>query len=123
HFHGPRKRAARGPSPDRDRTGDLLNAIQALSQTELQPHAGRGREDSTCLYENVASWARVRERLPRSFPRRAKRAARGPRPTAKTRLRRTAHPHGTKRSVTPDRHPQNAARAPGRASALQREWS
>src|SRR6187200_2210620 len=69
HFHGPRKRAARGPSPDRDRTGDRLNAIQALSQTELQPHAGRGREDSTCLYENVASWERVRERLPRSFPR------------------------------------------------------
>ena len=25
---------------DRDRTGDLLNAIQALSRTELQPHAG-----------------------------------------------------------------------------------
>jgi hypothetical protein len=29
---------------ERDRTVDLLNAIQALSQTELQPHAGRGRE-------------------------------------------------------------------------------
>ena len=110
HFHGPRKRAARGPSPDRDRTGpprfarragtgglllcggrtappvpptvadsiqvrldnsswrcstggadrdrtgDLLNAIQALSQTELHPHAGRGREDGTCFYENAASW-------------------------------------------------------------------
>src|SRR5206468_101924 len=27
---------------DQDRTGDLLSAIQALSQTELQPHA-RGR--------------------------------------------------------------------------------
>ena len=25
---------------DRDRTDDLLNAIQALSQTELQPHLG-----------------------------------------------------------------------------------
>ncbi len=28
---------------DRDRTGDLLSAIQALSQTELQPHARRRR--------------------------------------------------------------------------------
>jgi hypothetical protein len=27
---------------DQDRTGDLLNAIQALSQTELQPHGGSG---------------------------------------------------------------------------------
>src|SRR5512135_53439 len=32
---------------DRDRTGDLLNAIQALSQTELQPHAEEGAKDST----------------------------------------------------------------------------
>ena len=28
---------------DQDRTGDLLNAIQALSQTELQPHEKAGR--------------------------------------------------------------------------------
>jgi hypothetical protein len=28
---------------DRDRTDDLLSAIQALSQTELQPHAKRAR--------------------------------------------------------------------------------
>src|ERR1017187_3264600 len=34
---------------DRDRTDDLLSAIQALSQTELQPHTGigEGAENST----------------------------------------------------------------------------
>jgi hypothetical protein len=31
---------------DADRTRDLLNAIQALSQTELQPHRGKSREIS-----------------------------------------------------------------------------
>ena len=29
---------------DQDRTGDLLNAIQALSQTELQPHLERAND-------------------------------------------------------------------------------
>ena len=30
-----------GGGADQDRTGDLLNAIQALSRTELQPHRGK----------------------------------------------------------------------------------
>ena len=30
---------------ERDRTLGLLNAIQALSQTELQPHTQEGREE------------------------------------------------------------------------------
>jgi hypothetical protein len=38
-------RATKTGGAERDRTVDLLNAIQALSQTELQPHARRGREE------------------------------------------------------------------------------
>ena len=38
-LNGSRKMIARIGGADRDRTDDLLSAIQALSQTELQPHA------------------------------------------------------------------------------------
>ena len=34
----PRLCCLKNGGADRDRTDDLLNAIQALSQTELQPH-------------------------------------------------------------------------------------
>ena len=37
---------------ERDRTVDLLNAIQALSQTELQPHFFEEREASKASEES-----------------------------------------------------------------------
>ena len=54
----PRERRIGGA--DRDRTGDPLNAIQVLSQTELQPH-GEAAQDNTGLLWSWTLSAAARE--------------------------------------------------------------